>query len=73
MSLLALFLVGSVLFFATTWATVAFGVTRMQQLQHDDLEQSGQVVVDTESGLTELHVERAPSPTAATEPPQTSE
>lgn len=53
----AIFSFGSVLFIATTWATVAFGVRRMHELQDEELERTGRTPQTGESGLTELHVE----------------
>jgi len=50
---IAIFIVGTVLFFATTWATVAFGVWRVHQLQRDEL--SDRVTEIEDLGFTELH------------------
>jgi hypothetical protein len=55
---IAIFSLGSVLFIATTWATVAFGVRRMHELQDEELKRSGQSVEMRDSGLTELHTEK---------------
>lgn len=55
MSDIAIFSAGSLLFIATTWATVAFGVRRMHELQDEELERSGRTARAGESGLTELH------------------
>lgn len=61
MSDIAIFSLGSVLFIATTWATVAFGVRRMHQLQDEELERSGRSAEVRDSGLTELHTEKRQS------------
>lgn len=45
------------MFIATTWATIAFGVRRMHELQDEELERTGRTSRQGESGLTELHVE----------------
>lgn len=57
MSDIAIFGFGSVMFIATTWATIAFGVRRMHELQDEELESTGRSAQLEESGLTELHVE----------------
>ena len=56
MSEVALFSFGSVLFMATTWATLAFGMQRIHQLQMDDLEASDGISEVRTEGLTELHM-----------------
>ena len=56
MSEVALFGVGSLLFIAITWATVAFGVHRVHELQTEELERSDQTVIERPSGFTEIHV-----------------
>ena len=58
MSDVAIFGFGSVIFMITTWATFSFGLSRMGELNKRELEQSKMVVVERDSGLTELHVER---------------
>lgn len=63
MSVIAVFIAGSLLFFFTTWATIAFALHRMHELQHSDLQESDRLVITDESGLTEIHVER-PRPSA---------
>lgn len=57
MSDIAIFGAGSIMFIATTWATIAFGVRRMHELQDEELERTGRTSRERESGLTELHVE----------------
>ena len=57
MSDIAIFGFGSVMFIATTWATIAFGVRRMHELQDEELERTGRSARTEESGLTELHVD----------------
>ena len=57
MSDIAIFGFGSVMFIATTWATIAFGVRRMHELQDEELERTGRSARIEESGLTELHVD----------------
>lgn len=47
---------GSVLFIATTWASVAFGLQRMHQLEAAEVELADRTVVARDDGLTELHV-----------------
>lgn len=41
MSQVAIFIVGAILFSATTWSTIAFGMTRVQELYLEDLRSSG--------------------------------
>lgn len=55
MNEIAIFGVGSILFLATTWATIAFGLVRIHELQVDDLQDSNQVRVETD-GMQELHL-----------------
>jgi hypothetical protein len=57
MSDIAIFGAGSIMFIATTWATIAFGVRRMHELQDEELERTGRTPLEGESGLTELHVD----------------
>jgi hypothetical protein len=57
MSDIAIFGAGSIMFIATTWATIAFGVRRMHELQDEELERTGRTSREGDSGLTELHVE----------------
>lgn len=56
MSEVALFGIGSVLFMATTWATLAFGMQRIHQLQMNDLEASDGITEVRDEGLTQLHM-----------------
>lgn len=56
MSDIAIFGAGSVMFIATTWATIAFGVRRMHELQDEELDRTGRAPV-AESNLTELHMD----------------
>lgn len=55
MSEIALFGVGSLLFIAVTWASVAFGVHRLHELQTEELERSEQTVIEQPGGFTEVH------------------
>lgn len=55
MTEIALFGVGSLLFIAVTWASIAFGVHRLHELQTEELEKSDQTVVEQPGGLTEVH------------------
>ena len=57
MSDIAIFAFGSVMFIATTWASIAFGVRRMHDLQDEELERTGRSPRLEESGLTEIHAE----------------
>ncbi len=57
MSEVAIFGFGSVMFIATTWATIAFGVRRMHELQDEELERTGRSARLEDSGLTELHID----------------
>lgn len=61
MSELAIFTFGSVVFLITAWASVAFGVQRMHELQEEDLDAAGRIVDEQPAGLTEIH-RRAPLP-----------
>lgn len=56
MSEVALFGIGSILFMATTWATLAFGMQRIHQIQMNDLEASDRISEVRTEGLTELHI-----------------
>lgn len=62
MSDVAIFSFGSLMFIATTWATVAFGVRRMHDLQDNELESTGRKAEVRESGLTELHTDKTQTP-----------
>ena len=55
-----LFAIGSVLFIATAWAAVAFGLSRMHQLRLEQMRESGLDEVSA-SGLTSRYVETARS------------
>lgn len=66
MSEVAIFSFGSVMFIATAWATIAFGLRRIAELQAADLENSGRVAEVRDDGLTEIHV-TMPDGAAATE------
>ena len=61
MSEIALFGVGSLLFIAVTWATVAFGVHRVHELQTEEVERSDRTVVELPGGLTEIHSDDVPT------------
>ena len=54
-----LFAIGSVLFIATAWAAVAFGLSRMHQLRLEQVRDSGLEVEPSETGLTSRFVEAA--------------
>ena len=56
MSEAAIFSVGAVMFIATTWATLSFGLRRMYELQRRDLEASERIGEIRKQGLTEIHV-----------------
>lgn len=56
MSEVALFGIGSILFMATTWATLAFGMQRIHQIQVSELEASDSISEVRAGGLTELHM-----------------
>jgi hypothetical protein len=56
MSEVAIFSFGSVMFIATSWATIAFGLRRIAELQAADLQDSGMVPESRDDGLTEIHV-----------------
>jgi len=58
MSEIAIFVFGSVIFMITTWATFAFGLRRMGEIQAKELELADRTAVPRESGLTEIHIER---------------
>lgn len=55
MSEVAIFSFGSVLFIMTTWATFAYGMSRMHELQMRDLADSGRISAVRDEGLTEIH------------------
>lgn len=56
MSLVAIFIVGTILFFFTTWASVAFGLSRMHELQSRDIATSPSTTIVDQSEFTEVHV-----------------
>lgn len=56
MSDAAIFAIGSLVFIATSWATVAFGIKRFHDLE---VESSGVVVETRPGGLTETHGDEA--------------
>jgi hypothetical protein len=49
---------GSILFIATTAATLSFGFRRVNELRMEDLAESGRQPITRPDGLTELHVAR---------------
>lgn len=51
-----IFGIGSVIFIATTWASVAFGLQRMHGLEVAEVELADRTVVPRRDGFTELHV-----------------
>lgn len=67
MSVVAIFIVGTILFFFTTWSSVAFGLSRMHELQSEDIESSDAMTVVEKTDFTELHVSR-PAPSAPDQP-----
>ena len=59
MSEIAIFAFGGVIFIVTTWATVAFGLRRIHELQREDLEDSPRIEeVVEDSNFTEIYVTR---------------
>ena len=59
MSEIAIFAFGGVIFIVTTWATVAFGLRRIHELQRADLEDSPRIeAIVEETGFTEIYVTR---------------
>jgi len=56
MTEVAVFGIGSVMFMATTWATFAFGMKRVHQLQMRDLASSDRIAEVRRDNLTELHM-----------------
>ena len=59
MSEIAIFAFGGVIFIVTTWATVAFGLRRIHELQREDLEASPRIEeVVEETNFTEIYVTR---------------
>lgn len=57
MSEVAIFAFGAVMFIATAWATIAFGLQRIAELQAADLQESGRVAAQRNDGLTEILVQ----------------
>lgn len=68
MSVVAIFIIGAILFFLTTWSSVAFGVSRMHELQSRDIESSDAMTIVEKTEFTELHVSQ-PTPPATDQPP----
>jgi hypothetical protein len=59
MTEIAIFGFGGVIFIITTWATVAFGLRRVHELQREDLEDSPRIEeVVEETNFTEIYVTR---------------
>jgi len=58
----AIFSVGAVLFSFTTWATIAFGMDKMQKALIDDLEESDVVTEIRDGKYTDLHLTRPAAP-----------
>lgn len=56
MSEIALFTVGCILFIATTWATFAFGLSRIHELALEDIAEGDRYPADRGSGLTDIYV-----------------
>jgi len=56
MSEVAIFGAGSIMFMLTTWATIAFGMGRIHEIQMRDLENSDLIAEVRDTGLTELHM-----------------
>ena len=56
MTEVAVFSFGAVMFVLTTWATLAFGLRRIHELQLRDLEESDVITEIRDDGLTEIHV-----------------
>lgn len=59
MSDVAIFAFGGVIFIISTWAVVAFGLSRMHELQREDLDESPRITEVREDGLTEVYMTRA--------------
>ncbi len=55
---LVLFALGSLVFLAVTWATVAFGVARVHEMQYDDMEESERIAWIEDRALTEIYKTR---------------
>jgi hypothetical protein len=61
MSEVAIFGIGSIMFTLTTWATLAFGMRRIHEVQMRDLEASDRITEVRSTGLTELHMTVPPA------------
>ena len=55
MSEVAIFSFGSVMFIATAWANLGFGLRRISELQSADMRDAVRVSEARDDGLTELH------------------
>jgi hypothetical protein len=67
MSDLWIFVFGVAVFITTAWATFAFGLARVHELQRQDLEASPRIKAVEDQGLTELYVtQRIPEEQART-------
>lgn len=55
----AIFVIGSLLFIATTWATVAFGISRMHELELKDRSESPAISGVEKEGFTEVYRTRS--------------
>ena len=54
---IGIFIVGALMFIATAWATIAFGLTRFQELQRLDRQAAeATATVRSESSFTEVWV-----------------
>lgn len=56
MSDIALFAFGGAVFTITTWATIAFGLARVHQLQRADIDHSSGKWDVREGALTEVYI-----------------
>ena len=59
MNEIAIFGFGSFLFILTAWATFAFGLHRVHELQLRDVADTNRSPVDRPGGLTEIYVTHA--------------
>ena len=66
MSDVGIFIVGALMFIATAWATIAFGLSRFQELQRLDMEAAERTAtVRPESSFTEVWVPPESPPEAS--------
>lgn len=58
-----IFSIGAIMFIATTWATLAFGLRRIHEIQIEDMAKSARFEGVKDNGFTETYVTR-PTATA---------